>query len=50
MNCVPAVCSVENPGGTDGEPQRGSSETAESPPRRDRTQAEKRRPTQRVCY
>lgn len=48
--CVPAVCSVENPGGTDGEPQRGSSETAESPQRRDRAQAEKRRPTQRVGY
>lgn len=27
------VCSTENSGGTDGEPQRGSSQTAESPPR-----------------
>lgn len=26
-------CSSENSGGTDGEPQRGSSQTAEPPPR-----------------
>lgn len=27
------LCSAENSGGTDGEPQRGSSQTAKSPPR-----------------
>lgn len=26
------LCSTENPGGTDGEPQRGPSQTAEPPP------------------
>ncbi|KAA8578226.1 hypothetical protein FQN60_007141 [Etheostoma spectabile] len=38
----------ENTGGTDGEPQRSSFQTAESSPRRDRAQAETCRPTQRV--
>lgn len=30
---VPVMCSLENSGGTDGEPQRGSLQTVESPAR-----------------
>lgn len=43
-----ALCSAENVGGTDGEPQGGSSETAEPTPRWDRAEAERQRPAQRV--
>lgn len=44
-----ALCYVENSRGTDGEPQRSSSKTAESTPRWDWAETEKPRPTQRVC-
>lgn len=36
----PTVCSAENPGGADGEPPGGPPEALESPPRRDRAEAE----------
>lgn len=42
------LCSAENSGGADGEPQRGSPEAAESPPRRDRAEAQTHRAAQRV--